>query len=212
MSGISETLRGGPELVFSEPGYDELWQKLEGSDPERVALLTGTRSLGGGRCVVKMIGADYQLEAGERRVTGPVNRPAPDKRAALCLLNYLAGAGESRPSGRLAPETVLPGGERFFSGGHALTRQPILTAFGRDGAALLGRAQTLGAETVDNHGEGFSFRLDLLPKIPVQVTLSEEDDEFPAALYYAFDSAAADHVPLPIISALVGLLNTCLTA
>ena len=210
MSEVAELSAGGPELVFAEPGFEDLWAKLEGNDPERVALLTRTRTLGGPIYLVEMLGAEYLFNVPERRITGPRNRPAPDKRAALCLLNYLAGAREGEAGGRMVPETVLPGGERFFTGGHALTRKPILDKFGRDGAALLDRARALGAEIIDGQGDGFSFRLNLLPRIAVQVTLSEDDDEFPAEVYYAFDASAADLVPLGILSALITQLNTLL--
>lgn len=210
MNGLPESLTDGPELVFSESGYEELWAKLGKDDPARTAMRSGAESLGDGRFLIKMVGGTYLFDVARRRVTGPNDRPVPEKRAALSLLHYLAEAADVRPCGRLVPETVLPGGERFFSGGHALSRQPVLDVFGQDGPAFLRKAATLGAEPVEAPEGSFSFRLDLLPKIPVQVTLSQADDEFPAALSFAFDATAGDHVPLAILSALVGQMNACL--
>ena len=203
-----EELRAtGQSLEFTETGHEHLWQKLAESDPEIIARRAEASLAGERDFQIKMLGADYLFETGPRRVTGPSDRLRPDKRVVLCLLNYLNGARETGLTGRMGPETVLPGGERFFSGGHALSRRPLLDAYGRDGAAMLEKARRLGGEAVEGAPGTYSFRLSLLPKIPVQVTLCQEDEEFPAEVYYAFDSSAADHVPLGIVSALVGLLN-----
>lgn len=212
MVGSPTDLPNGPEFVFTDPNYEDLWQKLAQSEPQSIAALAQVQCLDDQRYLVVLLGAPYLFEVEGRRIVGPQNRPAPDKRVALCLLNYLAGTHDLPLAGNLVPETVLPGGERFFSGTHALTRQPILTAYGHDGPSFIAAAQALGAEPMACQSGSYSFKMALLPKIPVQVTLCEADDEFPADLYFAFDAGAANMVPLGIISALIGLLNACLTA
>ena len=209
---IPESLNNGFEFIFTEAGHDHLWQQLAEINPENTVRRTQARWLGERNFLVTLLGAEYLLKGNERRIIGPQTRLAPDKRVCLSLLNYLVEAKDSGLSGNLVPEKILPSGERFFSGVHALARKPILEAYGKNGAKILERAKELGAEIIDREPGSFSFSLFLLPKIFVQVTLCEEDEEFPAELYFAFDSAAADHVSLGIISALVGLLNDQLAA
>lgn len=204
---LPQSLRNGHELVFTAPGHDHLWQSLYDANPEETAGRAQAAWLGECDFLVEMLGENYYFNGREKRIVGPENRLPPDRRAALSLLNYLVGAKDGGLSGQLVTETVLPGGDRFFSGTHALSRKPILDAYGRDGAALLNNAARLGAKIIDSAAESFSFSLFLLPKIFVQVTLCQEDEEFPADLYFAIDPVAADHVPLAIVGSLVGLLN-----
>ena len=211
MIELPESLQDGAALLFTEPGHDHLWQELMEKDPLEVAAKAGARCLGGPNYLVNLLGAPYFFGAAERRIIAPADRRPPDKRTALSLLHYFNGAGPGGLSGRLVPETVLPGGERFFSGTHALPRQAILDAFGERGVDFQERGFRLGAEIVEAASGSYAFSLFLLPKIFVQVTLCEKDEEFPAELYFAFDSSAADHVPLSILSALVGILNQELT-
>ena len=212
MTEMPQSLINGIELTFTAPGHEPLWQKLAERDPEEVAAQARVKWIGRRDFVVPLLGSDYFFSGDERRIIGPPNRLEPDRRVALSLLNYLAGANEAGLSGRLVPEKVLPGGDRFFSGTHALARRPILEAYGRAGADFLEKAASLGAEIVADEADSFSFQLRLLPKVPVQVTLCEDDEEFPAELYYAFDAATAEQIPLGILSALVGLLNDQLAA
>lgn len=204
----------GQEFVFNIPGHEELWQKVKEQDPEDTARKCKCHWLGRRDFKITLIGGEYLFKLDEHMVIGPLDRLPPDRRVVLSLLNYLAGASgpEVNLSGRLVPEKVLPGGDRFFTGGHALSRRPILEAYGQDGAGFLDRASRLGAEIAASETAARSISLMLLPKIPVQVTLSEQDEEFPAELFYAFDASAADLAPLGIISALIGLLNDQLAA
>ncbi|UQZ87892.1 hypothetical protein C4J81_01120 [Deltaproteobacteria bacterium Smac51] len=211
MASVPPSLIMGQSFLLNEPGHDHVWSELLAKDPAAAAEAALAEWLGGHDFLLKMLGETYLFEASERKVTGPVTRPAPDKRAGLCLLNYLNGAKKTELSGRMVPETVLPGGDRFFSGGHALTRQPLIKAFGENGQAMLAAAEALGGQRVPSEIGAFSFTIFLMPRIFLQVTLCEKDDEFPAEVYYAFDSTASEHVSLGILAALVGLLSTCLT-
>ena len=210
MTEIPLSLKPGRSFEFNEPGHDHVWQSLLSRDSADVAQKAQAGLVGEHVYLVELYGENYLFEAAARRVTGPAHRPAPDKRVVLSLLHYLNGALDEPLSGRLVPETVLPGGDRFFSGGHALARQPILKAFGRNGAALIAGAAGLGGQAVQSEAGSFSFAVQPLPRLKLQVTLCEEDEEFPADLYFAFDSTAADHVSLGILASLVGLLNTLL--
>ena len=211
MTEIPLSLKPGRTFEFNEPGHDHVWQSLLARNPVDVAQRAQVGLVDEHVYLVELYGESYLFETAARRVTGPVHRPAPDKRVVLSLLHYLNGAADEPLSGRLVPETVLPGGDRFFSGGHALTRQPILKAFGRNGADLITRAARLGGQAVEGETGSFSFSVQPLPRLKLQVTLCEEDEEFPADLYFAFDSTAADHVSLGILASLVALLSTLLT-
>lgn len=212
MSSLPETLVNGQSFVFNAPGHEELWERLASQDPAQTAGRAAGQWLGGHDFLIELMNVKYLFKTGQRLIVGPNSRLAPDRRVALSLLNYLVGARETTLSGRLVPETVLPGGDRFFSGTHALARQAILNAYGSNGALFLEKAGRLGAEAAACESGSFSCRLLLLPKIAAQITLCEDDEEFPAELYFAFDASAADHVPLAIISALVGLFNDQMAA
>lgn len=211
MTEIPPSLKSGRVFEFIEDGHDHVWQSLLAQNPAQVAQRAQAGLVGDQVYLVDLFGDQYLFEAVARRVTGPENRPAPDKRVVLSLLHYLNGAQDKPLSGRLTPETVLPGGDRFFTGTHALTRQPILKVFGRDGTALIQAAEKLGGQKVASESGSFSFMISPLPRLRLQVTLCEEDEEFPADLYFAFDSTSADHVSLGILASLVGLLNLFLT-
>lgn len=204
---MNEIYQTDLSLLFDDGNFADLWQGLAGRNAAEICQKSLVERSEGAGYLIELAGARYLLDVPSKTVTAPPNRPRPDKRLALSLLYYLNGAKETGLSGRLVPETVLPGGDRFFAGGHALKRQPVLDVFGANGSALLEKAAALGGNAVTTQAGSFSFTLFLLPKIFVQVTLCEADEEFPASLYFAFDSSASDHVSLGVISSLVGLMN-----
>lgn len=210
MNDLPETLRHDcPDHSFqlTSQDFDHLWAEISGKNPAEIsrnALVTGIEP---GGYVVHLMGADYLLDPKTKSVTGPLDRMPPDKRVLLGLAYYLNGAGPATLSGNLVPETVLPGGERFFAGTHALKREPILNRFSQAGNEFIEAAKNLGGEILAAGPDSFSFMIKLLPKIVVQVVLWTEDDEFPAQVNFAFDDSVSSHITLGALAGLISVLN-----
>lgn len=124
---------------------------------------------------------------------------------ALVLVLYLLKAQDLPLSGKQQTERELPGGGTFFQGPHELPREPILKRFGRDAGAFLEAGMRLGGQR-HPYGDA-AFRLQALPRIPIDYILWAEDDEFPARLTVTFDSTAAEHLPLDALWALVHVVT-----
>jgi hypothetical protein len=124
---------------------------------------------------------------------------------ALVLVLYLLKAKELPLTGRQQTERELPGGGTFFQGPHELPRKPILKHFGRDPRRFLEAGQSLGGQAL-SFGDA-AFRLQALPRVPVDYILWAEDDEFPSRLTLTFDSSAAEHLPLDVLWALVNVVT-----
>ncbi|MDR2946449.1 MAG: DUF3786 domain-containing protein [Candidatus Adiutrix sp.] len=200
------------EFTLPDCAYDHLWAELAAKDEAEVARLALARAVEPGRYAVEMMGAEYTLDVCNRSVSGPVNRIAPDKRTVLCLAHYLNGAADVALTNNMVSEKVLPGGDRFFSGGHALKRQAILGKFAASGPEFIKAAESLGGEALASGPDSFSFKIKLLPKIVGQLVLGEEDDEFPAQLSFAFDDSAVKHVSLGVLASLIAILNDQMVA
>ena len=210
MNDFTEKLAPGGEghtFTLADPNYDHLWEELLQKDIDEIKRNALVQIAGANRFVITMAGADYLLDAQARSVTGPADRLMPDKRTVLSLAYYLNGATADSLSNNMVPEKVLPGGDRFFAGTHALKREPILKNFAQSGSDFIGAAESLGAEILSKGPDAFSFKLRLLPKIMVQVILGEEDEEFPAQVSYAFDDSAVKHVSLGVLANLISILN-----
>jgi hypothetical protein len=207
---IPETLKHDCQdytFQLASKDFDNLWSEISGKNSDDIAGQALVTALGSGRYVMDMMGADYLLDTQTRSVTGPLDRMPPDKRVLLGLAFYLNGATAATLSGNMVPETVLPGGDRFFSGTHALKRDPILNRFAAAGEEFIEAAKNLGAEVLSSGPDSFGFTIKLLPKILVQVVLWPEDDEFPAQLNFAFDDSASRHTTLGALASLVSILN-----
>jgi hypothetical protein len=74
------------------------------------------------------------------------------------------------------------------------------------------RARELGAEPLRRERYSEVWLYMALPKIPVQLTYCEADDEFPASLDIKFSSNATSFLPFETLAVLNGLLATELTA
>ena len=124
---------------------------------------------------------------------------------ALVLVLYLLRAKEIPLTGRQQTERELPGGGTFFQGPHELPRKPILKHFGREPGRFLEAGLSLGGKPL-SFGDG-AFRLQTLPRVPVDHILWAEDEEFPARLTVTFDSSVAEHLPLDVLWALVHVVT-----
>ena len=121
----------------------------------------------------------------------------------LVLLMYLMKAQDKPVEGKKINEREIPGGELFFRGPHALFKEPLGKAFGKNADSFLQAGLDLGGRKT---GVGdASFELLILPRIPVEYILYTEDEEFPAQITINFDNSVCRHLPLDALWSLINL-------
>jgi hypothetical protein len=204
-----DSLPVDPETTTLYRGLDRLppalWDDLTGLAPMDAAYRAGVRYDPALGYIVPFLGVDHRVDPVRRTIEVPEGTRPPGFQTGLILLSYLAHAAEEGLSGRMVTERELDGGELFFKGPHALSKEPVLRRFGRDGQGLMAKARVMGARPA---AEGdVSFRLLALPKILVGFTLYEGDDEFEAGLTITFDSFTHRHLALDGIWALINVLS-----
>jgi Domain of unknown function (DUF3786) len=208
-----------PPIVSLDPmtqwEQDEIdpahWEELVTLDPDDVCR----RSLGSydkqvDAYRIRMLNGGYNVFPYQRAVTRETEGSDPSRRygdisfaEALVLVMYLLRAREIPLAGKQKTEIDLPGGATFFRGPHELPRKAILERFGRNAEGFLRAGLRLGGRLLDFGDAG--FRVQALPRVPLDCILWAQDEEFPARLTFAFDTTAAEHLPLDVIWALVHL-------
>jgi hypothetical protein len=183
---------------------DHYWQELQAVDPQDV----GQRAL-----VTFQSGTGYQIPFWERIYlclpgTQQIwRKDVPEKNLSfqeyLVLLMYLLKAREKPIEGKKINEREIPGGELFFKGPHALFKEPLAKAYGKDPKGFIQTGLLLGGRET-NIGDA-SFELLLLPRIPVEYILHTEDEEFPAQITINFDRSVSWHLPLDALWSLINL-------
>ena len=150
--------------------------------------------------MLPFLDAEYLIDCGRRLID-----PAVDRGLELVLLCYLSGAREMPLDGRWVSERSLRGGDLFFAGPHALPTAALAARFAHDAAGFAEAGRAAGGVPA-GYGDA-SFRLQVLPRVPVIVVLWVADDEFPARASFLFDSTADAHLPLDAILALAGVMS-----
>ncbi len=195
-----------------DPDY---WQRLMYSDPAEIcrrAMVSYCRDEEAYQ--VDFLGQPYSIYPFLRTLThtgrGGTRSPYRQERIpfgeALILLSYLLKAKEVPLSERWVTEKDLPGGETFFRGPHKLACEPVLKRYGRDMAGFVEAGLCLGGKSL-SAGDA-SIRLQVLPRVPLNYILWQEDEEFSPHLTVAFDASAGEHLPLDVIWALVHVVSS----
>ncbi|MEW5722243.1 MAG: DUF3786 domain-containing protein [Thermodesulfobacteriota bacterium] len=182
-----------------------LWQDLGALDPGPVRHKAGVAFDRDRGYIVPFLGTDHLVRPWERTITVRPGGPRPGFQSGLVVLKYLLHASDEGLAGRMVTARELPGGDLFFTGPHALSTSPVEETFSRNAAGLLAAAQLLDAAPLAA-GDA-AFRLLALPKILVNYTFYQADDEFPARLTITFDAAAHRHLPLDCLWALINVLS-----
>ncbi len=183
---------------------DHYWQELQAMDPSDVcqrALVSFQSSEG------------YQIPLWDRiyfcRPETHIiwRKDVPEKNLSfqeyLVILQYLLKAQEKPIEGKKINEREIPGGELFFRGPHALFKEPLEKAYGKDPQGFVQTGLILGGRET-GIGDA-SFELRILPRIPVEYILHTEDEEFPAQITINFDRSVACHLPLDVLWSLINL-------
>jgi hypothetical protein len=183
---------------------DHYWQDLQALDPQEVSQ----RAL-----VTFQSGEGYQIPFWERiylclpETQHIWRKDVPEKNLSfqeyLVLLMYLLKVREKPIEGKRINEREIPGGELFFKGPHALFKEPLEKAYGKDPKGFIQTGLNLGGR--ETHMGDASFELLILPRIPVEYILHTEDEEFPAQITINFDRSVSWHLPLDVLWSLISL-------
>ena len=184
---------------------EKFWRDLVQADPEDIFRRTGVRRE---QNVFRFsfFNQEAVADLDQKRVfRTEAPEEEPGFRRCLVTLLYLllidtAGLGQS-----VSP-LELTGATTFFQsrGPHAIPSAPLEERFGRDLAGFLEAGRRLGAEPRDR-GDG-AFALQVYPRLHVEVTLWEADEEFPAQVSFAVPANLDGFWQLDAVLGLMGLV------
>lgn len=192
--------------------YDLAADELQRSDPEEKARLAGgeydpaTRSL-----TIKLAQRPVSfLYDDSRMIWGDTGLDFDKNPGEIAIIHYLVNAGGDRPGGEFVPYRGLWGAGA--QSGPFINRPEALLAeaFAADPAAMLARAQAIGAETENKNGDA-EVTASIFPHIPVMVMLYGADEELPAAANFLFDSVISRYLPTEDISWVADFMASLLT-
>jgi hypothetical protein len=146
-------------------------------------------------CEIDFIGRRWRVDCnGVEQLSG---RPAHVNCKSV-LIWYFTFGGTGDPSFEFTSIHSFSHGI-FRSSGWRTETSPTLDEFRKT-------AQHLGAILLRKERYGEAWLLNVLPKIPVLLTYSEADDEFPASLDIKFGSNATTFLPFETLAVLQGLI------
>lgn len=187
----------------NNPGEVKAWDIIATLEPESVrrnALVSYDPEQM--HYVVPSFGMDFVVSIRERTITSL----APGSEVLLMrlgyffrlsLLWYLVRAKQMEASGHLVKLERLNGGDIFTRGSHTLPLDAVAAKYAKDKVGFLEKGKRLGGEPV-NFGDA-GVRLSPLPRVPAQLSLWLEDEEFPARLDLLFDSTCEAHLPIDVV-------------
>jgi len=195
-----------PESYFS--ALSKAWealltQELEGVSGKSLAQYDSQNNT----FTLKFFGQDYIIQPATKTVTGPDGLEVKPFIAVL-LLHYLAYAKELKPEGELITFRELEGGDVYYDAFFRRAIKPITDTFGTKAEALREAGKNIG---VREEGRGdCTLVMDVLPKIPVTVTLWEGDDEVPASANMIFDASIKELLPTEDVAVIGGFVASVL--
>lgn len=195
-------------VLFRDSQYipDHYWQDLATQDPFAIARKALVVYQPGEGYKIPFLNRTYRCRPENNQLQQENDPGKPlNFQECLVLLMYLLRAQESPLEGKKVSERELPGGELFFRGPHALSKEDLEKKFRRDPQGFLQAGLGLGGQE-SGQGEA-SFELRILPRILVEYILYVEDDEFPAQVTITFDRSISRHLPLDVIWAMINITS-----
>jgi len=187
----------------NNPGEEKAWEILATLEPDQVCRNASVSYIQEkAQYVLQSFGMEFVVAIRERVITGS----APGSEVLLTRLGYffrlsvlwyLVGAKQVEAGNQLVKLERLNGGDIFTRGSHALPLDAVATKYARDKMGFLEKSRDLGGEPV-RFGDA-AVRFYPLPRVPVQLSLWLEDEEFPARLDLLLDSTCEAHLPIDII-------------
>jgi hypothetical protein len=128
----------------------------------------------------------------------------PDLIDVKGVVHYLAHHPGGQLAGTVATPPELNRGVDFFKGRYSLNTTKVEEGFATNLPGFLRAGQKLGG-VATHKGDG-SFRILLLPRVPVELIFWLADDDFPARLTLILDRSVENHLPLDLLSDLLNVL------
>lgn len=139
-----------------------------------------------------LVGKRYVVRWPELVVEEPSGEESPEELQAL-VLDYLAGADGSSPTGRWLGFRELPHGDFYWQAFQGYSGDDLVRALNGNSAAFRRGAERLGGSPVALGDAAYAFRA--LPNVPLAVVWWEGDEEFPPQAAVLFDAVASHYLP-----------------
>jgi hypothetical protein len=141
---------------------------------------------------------DYEVDpaGADIRPASEGTRPV-DIEFGLVILFYLLGSQDVPLANEWVSEKDLPGGVTFFRGPHSIPANLITDQVKNDIQGLEKTCERLGGEKLDMADA--SYRIRVVPRVPVAVLYWAGDDEFDPQCKVLFDRTVSQHLPLDVI-------------
>jgi hypothetical protein len=182
-----------------------LWDDLVPFEPKEVSLKSGAILKTENIYELKFLNQTYMIDPNKRIISPASNSSPLGFQKSLVILTYLTGAAKGPApglSGKQVSGWEIPGGSLFFRGPHELSTEPLVQTYRQDTSLLVQKALNMGAKLSPPALFGWL----VLPLVEIEVYLETEDDEFPAAARYTFDSHIHYYLPLDAIWALINIV------
>jgi hypothetical protein len=197
----------GPEQTAAWPeSTPEFWDMLGRRTTDEVAGSALARQESGVYALT-CLNEKWLLDPQTRTVTkasGPFGGEW-DRQLPFLALAYLTSATEADLTGEMVPPRDLLPGQDYFQGHNTVETADLEKTFGRDPELLVRIAESLGGERLDQ--ADVSVRLNIFPKLPVDVLVWLEDEEFPAKVTILLDRGTPRHYPVEGVASSVNLLT-----
>jgi len=184
--------------------YESLIPKLSQCDFKEVAKRLGLSLQPNGTLSVNFLGREYEISS--KGVNPTDGRPVNINNRNV-LVYYTLSKGTGEPAFSYVPISYLAGTGMIFNSNLKWMTDPLGKMFSGNYAAFNETMCRLGASFNGKlRSYGYSWILNVLPKIPVQIVYYEEDDEFPCDVQILFDKNASRFMEFECLAFLEGCL------
>lgn len=139
-----------------------------------------------------LVGKRYVVRWPELVVEEITGEESPEELQAL-VLDYLAHADGSSPTGRWLGFRELPHGGFYWQAFQGYSGDDLVRSLGGDSALFRRGAERLGGSPVALGDAAYAFRA--LPNVPLAAVWWEGDEEFPPRAAVLFDAVASHYLP-----------------
>ena len=216
----SERLAGARLVdLLQRDSWQEAWQlaaqltvqKLQQADIEARCADSGTVWRPEENAVeIPFLGQAHRVGLPAFEVVRPDGDEEVPLTAKILILHYLSEASGVSPSGEWITFAQVPGGDMYLPNFQARSVDRLVRVFDGREETLAEAARPLGGVAAD-YGDA-SVQLQVLPRVPVLVTLWRGDDEFDASGNLLFDSTVTDYLSTEDMVVLAGMVVSELCA
>ena len=184
--------------------YESLIPKLSQCDFKEVAERLGLSLKPNGTLSVNFLGREYEISS---RGVNPTDGKPVNVNNRNVLAYYTLSKGTGEPAFSYVPISYLAGPGIIFNSNLKRMTAPLGKIFSGNYAAFSEVMRKLGGSFNEKlKSGGYSWLLNVLPKIPLQIIYFEEDDEFPCDVQILFDKNASRFMEFECLAFLEGCL------